>query len=84
MGPCEPGTCDDVADLERAVDREPDEWSVAIERALRDQSEERRLERQAVAREHDWECLVHRIAQHMADALEPEIAQRVREARPGV
>ncbi len=63
---------------------EPDDWSAAIERALRDGSEERRLERQAVAREHDWECLVHRIAQHMADALEPEIAQRVREARPGV
>lgn len=60
--------------------RGSDEWSAAIERTLRNPSEERRLDRQAVAREYDWGILVQRIAQHMADAMEPEIAERVRAA----
>jgi glycosyltransferase involved in cell wall biosynthesis len=61
---------------------EPNEWSAAIEKALTDNGQERRLARQAVAREHDWENLVYKIAQHMADGLGPEVAARMRAARP--
>lgn len=49
--------------------REPDEWSAAIDRALREDREDQRLERQAVAREYDWDTLVDRIADHMASAV---------------
>jgi glycosyltransferase involved in cell wall biosynthesis len=62
---------------------EPSEWSAAIEKALTDNGDDRRLARQAIAREHDWENLVYRIAQHMADALGPDVAGRLRAARPG-
>ena len=61
---------------------QPSEWSAAIEKALSDNSQDRRLERQAVAREHDWENLVYKIAQHMADSLGPEFADRLRAAQP--
>jgi hypothetical protein len=60
----------------------PSEWSAAIEKALTDNGPDRRLARQAIAREHDWESLMYRIAQHMADALGPEVAARLRAARP--
>jgi hypothetical protein len=62
---------------------EASEWSTAIEKALADNDQDRRLARQTVAREHDWDVLVYRIAQHMADALGPEVADRLRAARPG-
>lgn len=62
---------------------EPSEWSAAIEKALNDNGHDRRLARQTVAKEHDWDSLVYRIAQHMADALGPEVAERLRAARPG-
>jgi glycosyltransferase involved in cell wall biosynthesis len=62
---------------------EPSEWSAAIENALTDNSPDRRLARQAVAKEHDWENLVYKIAQQMADALGPEVADRLHAARPG-
>ena len=59
---------------------DPDEWSAALARALEDRTTERREARQEVAREHDWETLVHRIAQVMADGLGPETAKRIQKA----
>ncbi len=61
---------------------EPDEWSSAIERALADDAPDRRRARQAVAKEHDWESLVYKIAQHMADGLGADVAERLRAAQP--
>jgi len=61
---------------------EPSEWSAAIEKALTDNGHDRRLSRQTVAREHDWGSLVYKIAQHMADALGSEVADRLRAVRP--
>ena len=48
------------------------EWSVAIESALAEQenTQERRSARQKVAREYDWERLVHRVAQTIATRLQ--------------
>jgi glycosyltransferase involved in cell wall biosynthesis len=48
-----------------------EEWSQAIERALaaEENSPPRRMARQAVAREHDWDTLVLRIARTIAERL---------------
>ncbi len=49
-----------------------DEWSRCIERAMseEEQTDIRRAERQAVAREYDWDALVLRIARIIANRLQ--------------
>jgi glycosyltransferase involved in cell wall biosynthesis len=52
-----------------------DEWSNAIERALSpdENTPARTAERQSVAREHDWDALVSRIARTIAQRLGTEL-----------
>jgi glycosyltransferase involved in cell wall biosynthesis len=56
-----------------------EEWSGAIERALsaQENSPSRRAERQRVAREHDWDRLVDKIARTIAKRLDLEIPDAV-------
>jgi glycosyltransferase involved in cell wall biosynthesis len=52
-----------------------DEWSRAIQDSLAEtaDSPERRRARQAVAREHDWQRIVYKVARIMADRLGEEL-----------
>jgi glycosyltransferase involved in cell wall biosynthesis len=57
----------------------PDEWSVAIARALGPEANTagRRATRQAVAQRHDWDLLVLQVARTMAQRLGQEFAERL-------
>ena len=59
-----------------------DGWPEAISAALAPaaNSPNRRKARQAVAREHDWDLLVRRIATTMAERLAPEYLERLERA----
>lgn len=59
-----------------------EEWTTAIARGLADDDAEARSRRRAVAREHDWQALVHRIALHLAEGLDGESATLVRASEP--
>jgi glycosyltransferase involved in cell wall biosynthesis len=61
-----------------------EEWSEALESALRPpaRSDARRAARREVARDHDWNRLVHTIALAVADRLGPSYRQRVEQAGP--
>ena len=54
------------------------QWSAAIAASLRPEANtpEQRQIRQRVARAHDWDVLVERIAKTMAERLHPAVAQR--------
>ena len=56
-----------------------EEWSRAIERALSAEEnwQGRRVERQMVARQHDWAGLVDRIARTIAKRLDLQIPDAV-------
>jgi glycosyltransferase involved in cell wall biosynthesis len=55
--------------------RTPGDWLRAVENALgsEENASDRRAQRQAVAREHDWEVISHRIARTIAQHLGIEI-----------
>jgi glycosyltransferase involved in cell wall biosynthesis len=57
--------------------RDSDEWSSALAQALRAEANtiERRATRQGVARRHEWEVIVSRIAQTLAQRLGPEYGE---------
>ncbi len=59
-----------------------DEWSDAIENALRPAAnqESQRASRQLVARHHDWNFLVHKIAMTLAQQLGESYASRLTQA----
>lgn len=62
--------------------RGPRAWVEGIERALAPAATaaEKRATRQSVAREHDWELLVHTIARTMAERLGPAWVSRLDQA----
>ena len=70
----------EVLDLADTVE----EWSEALAAALSPpaRSDARRAARREVARQHDWDRLVHTIAATIADRLGPSYRQRVEQARP--
>ncbi len=57
----------------------PEEWSAALARALdpAESTPERRAQRQMVARDHDWNVLVDRVARAMISRLDPRLAERI-------
>lgn len=55
--------------------RGPDAWSEALGRALAPQRPQAREARRAVAREHDWNRLVGRIARAFAAGLGPDVEE---------
>jgi len=71
-------TLHDFADVVTLV-REPDDWSLAIKKALGplNNTTERRAARQEVARQHDWQLLVIRVAKKIAQGLGQEYAGRL-------
>ena len=56
-----------------------EEWEIGIQRALSDesQSEEKVNARKSVAREHDWDVLVYKIAQNICSRLGPSYEARL-------
>lgn len=71
-------TLEDFADVVTLADT-PAEWSAAITEALTPaaNSAARRDARQAVARRHDWNILVERIAAEIADGLRARYGARI-------
>ena len=61
-----------------------DGWSEALERAVAPDARapDRIAQRQAVACEHDWSALTHRVAEVMAEELTPAVRQAVADAAP--
>ncbi|HXJ06006.1 MAG TPA: glycosyltransferase [Candidatus Acidoferrum sp.] len=56
-----------------------EQWSAAIAAALgtAENTDERRAARQSLAKQHDWEVLVHKIAETIAQSLGPAYADRL-------
>ncbi len=61
-----------------------EEWSEALERAVAPDARtpDRVVERQAVACEHDWDAIAHRVAEVLAEELTPAVRHAVAAAAP--
>ena len=59
-----------------------DEWSGALERALRPEARSRRAiaQRQDTARQYDWGEIIHRIAETICERLGPTFSERLAQA----